>query len=189
LVEKEKMKDDFIKLASHELKTPIQPILGYSSLGMRGMVKDHTAWTIVHKEAQRLMKLANNIVDITMIQSGLMKYEMTKIRVTGIVQSSVDEIREIAQERRLAVELFIDDACNQVEILADGPRLKHVFDEILENALKVTTSGAISVGSKVVNESEELAIGFRDSGTPIEPEMLPHIFDIFSSKSSIDAAT
>jgi two-component system CheB/CheR fusion protein len=118
-----------------------------------------------------------------------MKYEMTKIRVTGIVQSSVDEIREIAQERRLAVELFIDDACNQVEILADGPRLKHVFDEILENALKFTTSGAISVGSKVVNESEELAIGFRDSGTPIEPEMLPHIFDIFSSKSSIDAAT
>jgi len=189
LIEKERMKDDFLKLASHELRTPIQPILGYSSLGMRGLVNDDRAWHVVHKEAQRLMKLANNIVDITMIQSGMMSYEMTDIKIMDIVQSSVDGIRTAAEERHLTLDLSVDAKCQEIAVHVDASRLKRVFDEILENAIKFTSKGGIRVECKPSQESQEFLVRFSDTGTAIAPEMLPRIFDIFASKSVNDPTT
>ncbi|MGI0013847.1 MAG: sensor histidine kinase [Nitrososphaera sp.] len=186
LIEKDKLKDEFLKLASHELRTPIQPILGYSSLGVRGLVEDELAWKIVHKEAQRLMKLANNIVDITTIQSGVIKYNMEKANIMEMIQSAVDSIKASAKEKNLSLELIVDEKCQEIEIDADHSRLRRVFEELLENAVKFTATGSIRVECKIDSERKELLTRVIDTGTSIPRDILPRIFDIFASKSASD---
>jgi len=187
LIEKDKLKDEFLKIASHELRTPIQPIIGYASLGARGLIKDNEAWKVVHREAQRLMKLANNIVDISMTQSGVLAYNMEKINVTEVVRSTIETFKPIAIEKKLSLELNVDETFEQIEIDADATRLKRVFDELLENSFKFTEKGGIRVDCKI--ETERLMIRFSDTGTAIPPELLPKIFDMFSSKSVNDPTT
>jgi len=184
LIEKEKLKDEFLKIASHELRTPIQPIIGYSSLGARGLIKDNEAWKVVHREAQRLMKLANNIVDISMIQSGVLIYNFEKTNIAELVRSAVESFKQIAQEKRLSLELNVDEKLEKIEIDADASYLKRVFDELLENAVKFTEKGVIRV--ECSGEAEALLIRFTDTGTAISADLLPRIFDLFSSKSAND---
>jgi signal transduction histidine kinase len=186
LIEKDRLKDEFLKIASHELRTPIQPIIGYSSLGMRGMIKDQTAWSIVYKEAQRLMKLANNIVDITMIQSGIMTFKMEKSRIIEVVQGSVDSVRVSAGEKNLSLELNVDEQSQNIELLLDRSKLRRAFDEILENAIKFTQKGGITIDCRVQSETGELVIRITDTGTSIPNDLLSRVFDIFSSKSVND---
>jgi signal transduction histidine kinase len=187
LIEKEKLKDEFLKIASHELRTPIQPILGYASLGVRGLIKDNEAWKVVHKEAQRLMKLSNNIVDISMVQSGILTYKMEKTRIIEVVQSAVESYRPSAQEKGISLELNVDDKFDNIEIDADASRLTHVFAELLENAVKFTDKGGIQVECRA--ETEKLVIRFSDTGTAISANFLPRIFDMFSSISVNDPTT
>lgn len=187
LVEKDKVKDEFLKIASHELRTPIQPILGYSSLGERGLIKGNEAWKVVHKEARRLMKLANNIVDISMAQSGILTYDMQKTNIGEVVQSAVEYFKPIAQEKKISLELTFDEKYEKIEIDADATRLKTVFDELLDNAFKFTEKGHVRV--ECVTEPERILIRFIDSGTSIPPELLPNLFGLFSSKSGSDAKT
>lgn len=187
LVKKEKLKDDFLKIASHELRTPIQPIIGYASLGARGLIKDNEAWKVVHREAQRLMKLSNNIVDITMVQSGILTYNMEKTRIIELVQSAIESLRPSAQEKGLSLELNFDEKFDKIEIDADPPRLKRVFGELLENAVKFTEKGVIRVECNA--EIEKLVIRLSDTGTDIPADLLPRIFDMFSSKSVNDPTT
>lgn len=187
LIDKDKLKDEFLKIASHELRTPIQPILGYSSLGARGLIKDNEAWKVVHKEAQRLMKLANNILDISMAQSGVLAYSMEKTNIAEVVRSTVESFMPIAQEKKLSLELNVDEKFEKIEIDADVTRLKRVFGELLENAFKFTEKGGIRVDC--MTEPEILLIRFSDTGTAIPDEILPKIFDMFSSKSVNDPTT
>lgn len=188
LLKKEKMKDEFLKIASHELRTPIQPIIGYSSMGMRGLMKgeDQSAWVIVHREAQRLMKLANHIVDITMIQSGIMPYNMEKARITDVIQSAIDVIESRANEKHLSIDLNFDEESQTMELYLDQAKLKRVFQEILDNAVKFTEKGGITIDCKWYAQKEEVVIRINDTGTLIPDDLLPHIFDIFSSKSVSD---
>jgi signal transduction histidine kinase len=187
LIEKEKLKDEFLKLASHELRTPIQPIIGYSSLGARGLIKNDEPWKIVYKEAQRLMKLANNIVDITMAQSGVLRYNMERIQIAEIVRSSIDSFQRFAQERNLSLELEVDETFERTEIDGDAKRLRGVFGELLENAFKFTSKGSIRVSC--ATGTNELRIKIADTGTAIPADILPKIFDMFSSKSVNDPTT
>ena len=184
LLDKNKLRDEFIKIASHELRSPIQPILGYASLGARGLLKGDAAWKAVHKDAQRLMRLANNIVDISMAQSGVLAYNMEKTNIVEVVRSTVDSFKPMAQEKELSLELNVDEQCEQIEIQADAVRLKRVFDELLENAFKFTEKGFIRVECRT--EPEKLLIRFTDTGTAIPPELLPKLFDMFSSRSATD---
>lgn len=187
LIEKEKLKDEFLKIASHELRTPIQPIIGYASLGERGLIKDNKAWKAVHKEAQRLMKLSNNILDITMVQSGILTYSMEKARIIELVQSVVESYRPSVQEKGLSLELNFDEKFNKIEIEADPTRLKRIFGELFDNAIKFTEKGGIRVECKA--EAERLVIKISDTGTAIPEDFLPRIFDMFSSQSVNDPTT
>ncbi|HEY3094481.1 MAG TPA: sensor histidine kinase, partial [Nitrososphaera sp.] len=184
LVKKDKLKDEFLKVASHELRTPIQPIIGYSSLGARGLIKDNEAWKVVYKEAQRLMKLANNIVDISMAQSGLLTYNMEKTLVIDIVRSTVESFRQTAEEKKLSLDLKVDAKFERIEIDADASRLKGVFTEMLENAIKFTSNGGVRV--ECMTESESFIVRFSDTGTAIPDEILPQLFQTFTTKSAGD---
>lgn len=185
LTQKDKLKDEFIKIASHELRTPIQPILGYSSLGVRGLVKDNSAWKVVYSEAQRLMRLSNNIIDISMVQSGVLAYNMQKTNIFDVIQSAIRSFKAAANEKGLSLDLMTDEKFKNVDIDGDGLRLKQVFDELLDNAIKFTQTGGVRVECQTMTDS--LTIRVVDSGTAIPTEILPRLFELFSSKSVSDA--
>lgn len=187
LKEKDKMKAEFLKIASHELKTPIQPIIGFSSLGAQGLIKDNQAWKIVNNEARRLMKLSNNIFDICMAQSGELMYDMKKTSIVELVHSAVETFRPIAAEKNLSLNFKVDESCKTVDLDADASRLRRVFTEMLDNAIKFTDKGGIMVECKIKGES--LSITFSDTGTPIPAEILPRLFEMFASQSVSDATT
>jgi signal transduction histidine kinase len=189
LIEKDKLKDEFLRIASHELKTPIQPILGYSSLATRGKIDQNVAWKVVHTEAQRLMRLANNIVDISMIQAGILGYQMEKVAVAQVIELALDSIREAAKAKDLTLDLKLDEECQRVAIDADPSRLRRVFDELLENAVKFTEKGGIRVECRVEPATDEILIIIRDTGTAIPAAILPRLFDMFVSKSGSDPTT
>ena len=184
LIEKDKLKDEFLKIASHELRTPIEPIIGYAALGERGLLKGVEAWKVVHKEARRLMRLANNIVDISMVQSGVIRYNMEPTHIAEVVQKSVESFKPMAQEKKLSIELEVDNQFESIEINVDVARLKGVFGELLDNAIKFTDKGGIRV--ECITEKDKLLVRFSDTGSSIPAELLPKIFDRFSSKSVDD---
>jgi signal transduction histidine kinase len=185
LMEKDKLKDSFLRVASHELRTPIQPILGYSSLAKRGMVNNDLAWNVVHKEAEKLMHLSNNIVDISMIQSGTLSYNFKEVIISGILASLVDSYDTFAKGKNVAISLSEDQECKTTTIVADSSRLLRVFEELLRNAIKFTDSGAISIQCRLAGE--HIVIKFKDSGTGIPESILDRLFNAFTTVSSSDA--
>jgi signal transduction histidine kinase len=184
LIKKDKLKDEFLKIASHELRTPIQPIIGYAALGARGLLKGDEAWKVVHKEAQRLMRLANNIVDISMVQSGVITYNMEATHIAEVVRKAVESFKPMVQEKKLSLDLEVDDQSESIEINVDVARLKGVFGELLDNAIKFTEKGGIRV--ECITEADKLLIRFSDTGSSIPAALFPKIFDKFSSKSVDD---
>ena len=185
LVEKDKLKDEFLKIASHELRTPIQPIIGYSSLGVRGLLRDNEGWQVVHSEAQKLMRLANNIIDISLVQSGAMSYNMEESHIADLIRKAVDSYRQMAKEKRLSLELVIDEKFDRLDLMVDAARITRVFEELLDNALKFTDRGRIQVECTV--PPDKLLVQFSDSGTSIPDDLLQRIFETFSSVSVNDA--
>lgn len=185
LIRKDKLKDEFLRIASHELRTPIQPILGYSSLAIRGEVKMDFAWSIVYREAKRLMKLANNILDISMVQSGFIGYRMEETRVADLLRNAIDLIMSNAKAKNLSVEFNPDSRSEDLVIRADPKKLKRVFEELLENAVKFTDSGSIHVECRVLPDTQ-LMVRMKDTGTAIPPDLLPNLFNIFATKSAND---
>ena len=112
---------------------------------------------------------------------------MENTRIIELVQSAIESFRPRAQEKGLSLEMNFDEKFDKIEIDADPPKLKRVFGELLENAIKFTDKGVIRVECKA--EIEKLVIRFSDTGTAIPADFLPRIFNMFSSKSVNDPTT
>src|SRR5919197_3635911 len=90
LVEAQKLKDEFISIASHELRTPIQPLLSYAELAQSGLVGQKDAWLIVVAQARRLKKLADDILDVSRIESGSLNYQMKPVKINELIKEIVN---------------------------------------------------------------------------------------------------
>jgi PAS domain S-box-containing protein len=87
------MKDHFMNIAAHELRIPIQPILGAAEMARSGKIKHEEAWDTVLKEAHRLVRLANNMLDVTKIESGFLDYNIRKTSINEVIAEVIDSAR------------------------------------------------------------------------------------------------
>jgi signal transduction histidine kinase len=185
------MQREFISIASHELRNPIQPILNYADLAKKGLIPTDEALDVVMEEAGRLSFLANNILDVSRIESGQLVYRMEKFFINGDIFSAIESTRSALKP---GVSIDADLApCEKIE--GDRGRISQVIANVLLNAVRYTDKGRILVQSRVIGQSAAasggpadgppmLAIKISDTGRGIPEDILPKVFDKFVTTSS-----
>jgi signal transduction histidine kinase len=181
LDEKEKMQKEFLLVTSHELRTPIQPILSFAELGLKGIVPAHDALTSIKKESIRLGRLVEDILDVTKIESGKLAYDMRDVDMKELIN---DVITGFNSSTRPSVTIVVDLSQQEGEIrlLGDSGRLRQVLSNIIGNAIKFTKQGEIKVSCKTLSGPDFLEIKIVDSGVGIPEAVLPRLFGKFVTR-------
>ena len=185
LKEADKMKDEFINIAAHELRTPIQPILGLSEI-IRPKVgpEEREYMDVITRNAKRLRHLTENILDATRIDSHSLNLNMEEFNLNDILVNCINDItiNEQLGNNETEEKLRILYEPNDIFVYADRTKVTQVVFNLLSNARKFTKEGRISISSGL-NENSEAVICIRDTGRGIDPDMMPRLFTRFASKS------
>jgi signal transduction histidine kinase len=180
------LKDEFIGVASHELKNPIHPILGYAIMGKEGKIPSDMAFDIISKQATKLKQLANDILDVSRIESNTISYKMEKANIHEILLNTLVAASSNIDFRQVSLNVKVDERNKDLQIMADRTRIAQVFTNIVGNAVKFTKKGEITVETRLNKESKKLEIVVSDTGGGIPQEILPHLFGKFVTKSIDD---
>jgi signal transduction histidine kinase len=182
LKQKEKLKDEFINVASHELKSPIQPILGLAALAKKGKINQERAWDVILRQARKLEHLANDILDVSRIESGNLACKMDRVTINDVI---LDAMAAAKLNPNLSENVVLDTKLDApIEIVADKLRIAQVLENIIGNAIKFTRAGNITVETRVYKDENKVEIRIVDTGSGIPDSMLPHLFEKFSTKGS-----
>ena len=181
-VELEKMKDTFMGIVSHELRTPLNAILGYAEMlkeGVYGAVNEKQANIAerVMNSTQRLLAIVSDLLDQAQIQSGKLKIRMVSCKPAELLASLHGVMDRIALEKGIEFRTDLDPAMPQV-IMGDPQRLQQVMINLVNNAIKFTEKGYVSV--KILRlDADSWEIGTTDTGSGIPAEAQEYIFETF----------
>jgi signal transduction histidine kinase len=182
LRELDRLKSSFLANMSHELRTPLNSILGFSDVMLEeldGPLTENMAndLGLIQKNGQHLLHLINDVLDMAKIESGKMNLTLEKFAVHEILEEVTSITSPLASAKNLA--LFIENESDQtVEISADRTRLRQVMINVINNAIKFTEKGKISM--RVVPQDENVLITVRDTGIGVPPDKLEAIFQEFT---------
>jgi two-component system, OmpR family, sensor histidine kinase VicK len=187
----EKMQKEFINVASHELRTPIQPILGLSEV-LYAKIKDTEQRQLldtITRNAKRLQRLTDDILDVTKIESQSLKLNKERFNLNDVITNVIDEMivnREFKNEKsdydnnNIKLEYRPKD----IFVEADRIRVTQVISNLLNNSIKFTKEGKITITiEKKDDDGEVVVISIKDTGIGIDSEMFPKLFSKFASKS------
>jgi signal transduction histidine kinase len=184
---RDKMQKEFINIAAHELRTPTQAILGYAEISQSqdlGISRDEALSKIV-KNAERLQRLTDDILDIARIESQTLRLDREEFDLSDVAASILDDYRARIQNGK-NVELVLLNADKPAFVEADKGRIYRVISNLVGNALKFTKSGTVSISIEEVkngDDKKEFIINVKDTGTGIDSDMMPRLFTKFASKS------
>ena len=193
---KDQLKNEFINVAAHEIKTPIQPIIALSELlhqeGINNIEKNKELLNIILRNSKRLKQLTEDVLDVASIESGSFFLNKEKFNLKEMITDVLKEYKQTIQNKN-NIKFFLEFNDNNDEISiveADRNRLSQVIHNLLHNALKFTKEGSITVIVEIKKDntndkSDEIFISIKDTGTGIHPEVLPKLFTRFATKSPI----
>jgi len=177
---------EFINIAAHELRSPIQPVLSLSDI-LQSKIKDTEQLELVNRivrNAQRLKRLSEDILDVARIESQSLKLNMDLFSLNDVIVRCIQERTNHARES--AGRIKIDFETNREELLvrADKGRLTQAIFNLLDNALKFTKEGTILV---TINHAggKNVFLSIKDTGTGIDPQISDRLFSKFASKSEL----
>jgi signal transduction histidine kinase len=172
----DKMQKEFINIASHEMRTPTQAILGYSQLLQNYPHKFDEFMRAISRNAVRLQRLTSDILDVTRIESHTLKLDKEKFNIKDII---VHCINDVTMNNWKDVKLSYEP--KDIIIKADRGRISQVISNLLCNALKFTEQGRICITSE--RNDNLMLVSIKDTGTGIDSELFPRLFSKFASKS------
>jgi two-component system sensor histidine kinase VicK len=194
LILHDNMQKEFINIAAHELRTPIQPILVTTELldlqfsseqekakKEKGEItRDELA--ILVRNAKRLERLSSNILDIARIESGTLHLNIQEFNLNDVLSPLVQDARNVIKNtgKEDVITQYVPSD-NNIVLKADKDRLSEVVWNLLDNATKFTEKGAISVASR--KENSHITISVKDSGSGIDSDVLPKLFTKFVTRS------
>jgi PAS domain S-box-containing protein len=185
-VEANRAKDFFLAFVSHELRSPLNAILGWSKILLTKKVDEDTrrsALETIERSARFQTKLINDLVDSARVSSGKLKLEYLPANLYDIVRNSYQAQKPIAENRNIEFTFGSDNT--RIPVYGDSNRLQQVFGNIISNALKFTPEGG-KVQIEVRTGDEAVEVCVADTGMGIRPEALPSIFRQFSQGDSED---
>jgi PAS domain S-box-containing protein len=171
----DRRKDEFLAMLAHELRNPLAPIRsGLDVLEMNGAKDDIIS--LMKEQVVHLVRLVDDLLDVSRIMRGKVQLRREPLELAAVLQRSIDVVRPLAVEAQHTLESALPPAPIWVE--ADPVRLTQVFTNLLHNSVKYTEArGRIEVSAR--REKEQAVVSVRDTGIGIEPELLPHVFDLF----------
>ena len=174
-----RMKDDFLATVAHELRSPLQGILGWLTLlqgGRLDAAQTARALQSVERSVRLQAQLVNDIMDIARIEAGKVEIDKSPVDLAQLLQTTADEFVPQARTRR--IDLHIDaKPCGLV--MGDRERLHQLFTNLLSNALKFTpTGGSVTLGCK--RDGDNIVTTVTDTGHGIDAAFMPHLFKRFS---------
>jgi two-component system sensor histidine kinase VicK len=186
--ETEMMQKEFIGIAAHELRNPIQPILGLAEI-LKSEIKDAEQYElldVIIRNAKRLKRLTEDILDVTKIESQSLDLKKEQFNLSDVITNAMNDIMInidfLRKSQRNAIKLLYP-LPQDIFIQADKGRITQVILNLLSNAVKSTEEGTISVILEKNEDNDHVVISLKDTGTGIDPEILPRLFTKFARKS------
>jgi PAS domain S-box-containing protein len=180
------VKDEFLATLSHELRNPLNVILGYSELLLRMPEIERSTRLAqmaeaLRRNAQSQSQLINDLLDLSRLQRGKISLNQETVSVAAIIDSAVETVRADASSKGIDIRLLGSDQL----LLVDGDRLRlqQIAWNLLNNAVKFTPhGGSIDIGLK--NDNGSAVLDVADTGQGIDPAFLPHVFEMFRQADS-----
>ncbi|WP_228061485.1 response regulator [[Phormidium] sp. LEGE 05292] len=197
-LEANRIKDEFLAMLSHELRSPLNAIIGWLSLLRNRKFDPATtarALETVERNARTQARLIEDLLDVSRILQGKLRLTLRPLELFPVIETAVETVRPTAEAKNIQLQVSLDSTLGKV--LGDSERLQQVVGNLLNNAVKFTPSGGrvevqLSLHSHH-NSSSDVAqdtgkqfaqITVRDSGQGIKPEFLPYVFDRFRQADS-----
>jgi two-component system, OmpR family, sensor histidine kinase VicK len=187
----DKMQREFINIASHEMKTPTQAILGTSGLLHYYPERKDELIEIIQRNAKRLQTLIANILDVTRIESQTLILNKERFNIRDIILSLIEDYKDRTKNSNIELINNKNNSNNNpIFVEADKDRIIQVISNLLSNAIKFTNQGQISINLFEKNDDnheedrrKEVIVSVTDTGSGINSEVLPRLFSKFTSKS------
>jgi signal transduction histidine kinase len=201
LQENEKLKDDFINIAAHELRTPIQPILGLSDLINRSLQNNNSEidkselkndMKVIYRNAKKLQKLTNDILDVSRIDSHILNLNASRFDFVELIKNTIQDFTTNSEKKEENVSIdcnFLNETQSKevldqsILVEGDKARISQVLLNLLNNARKFTEEGKITVTVLMKKDGKEVIVSICDKGKGINPEVMNHLFEKFISRS------
>jgi signal transduction histidine kinase len=182
----------FINIAAHELRTPIQPIIGLSQIllsktGSIEQYSDHL--NTINRNAKRLNRLSDDILDVTKIESNTLELRKEQFNLNDVIINIMDDttLGKKIDSKRVQIVYQPQD----ILLNADKGRIIQVISNLLSNAIEFTKDGVITISTRIDksgnnnndNNTDKITISIKDTGTGIDPGILPELFSKFTTKS------
>lgn len=181
-----RLKDEFLAVLSHELRSPLNPILGWSKLLQTGKL-DNTqtahALATIERNAKLQSDLIADLLDVSRILQGKLSLNIDTVNLATVIQAAIETVRLAAEAKSIAIEVSFDPSVGNVS--GDATRLQQIVWNLLSNAVKFTPVGG-QVQVQLTAIANQAQIMVRDNGKGISAEFLPYVFDYFRQE---DGAT
>ena len=177
-----KVQEAFLANISHEFRTPLNAVLGYTHMllqGVTGAVSEQQRKSLmrIDSNSRHLLALINDILDITRIETGRMPINVTSFRVADLVEEVMSELEPMIQRSNLTVTARMKRTLPVVK--TDRQKVKQIVLKLLNNALKFTPTGSITIGAAFESRGRMVTISVRDTGVGIPEESRSTIFEDF----------
>jgi two-component system, OmpR family, sensor histidine kinase VicK len=180
----DKMQREFINVAAHELRTPVQPILGLSEV-LQYKIKDdkqRSMVEVISRNAKRLQRLTEDILDVTRIESQSLKIKKECSNLNEIVMGVIAEYGNHAKKHDVKIRLVSN---GDFIVEGDRGRLAQVLSNFISNAIKFTEEGNIDISLEKLQDDKVVVLSVKDSGSGIDSGMMPRLFTKFATGSNV----
>jgi len=178
-----RLKDEFLATLSHELRTPMNAILGWLSIIESGKpIRDvNSVLGVIGRNAQMQARLIDDLLDMNRLTSGNVHLEVGPVDVRALVQGTLQGLQPAADAKGVQILAFVEQSVG--EVLGDAQRLQQVLWNLVHNAIKFTPTGG-SVDIQVQRNDHTLTVMVEDTGQGIAPSFLPHVFERFRQQDA-----
>jgi two-component system, OmpR family, sensor histidine kinase VicK len=200
------IQQEFINIAAHELRTPIQPILGLSEIALarneeifdRDDSQLKETLEVINRNAKRLHRLTDDILDVTRIDSKIIKLNKESIDIDEVIDDVIDDFRnKVDRTSNKQVKLakmirshstkskYSAGSPNVTKLICDKNRVMQIISNLISNAIKFSfKNGTITISKEVSKDNKSIVISVIDSGSGIDPDIFPRLFSKFSTRSN-----
>ena len=200
------IQQEFINIAAHELRTPIQPILGLSEIALarnekifdRDDPQMKETLEVIIRNAKRLHRLTEDILDVTRIDSKILKLNKESVDIDEIIDDVIDDFRnkiDYPNDKQVKLVRVIKGQLNKskhdaeshnvTKLICDKNRVMQIISNLTSNAIKFSSkNGTITISKAVSNDNKSIVISVIDRGSGIDPEIFPRLFSKFSTRSN-----
>ena len=200
------IQQEFINIAAHELRTPIQPILGLSEIALarnekildRDDPQLKETLEVIVRNAKRLHRLTDDILDVTRIDSKILKLNKESVDIDEIIDDVIDDFRnkvDHSNDKKVKLVRVIKGQLNKskhdaeshsvTKLICDKNRVMQIISNLTSNAIKFSSNnGIITISKEISNDNKSIVISVIDKGSGIDPEIFPRLFSKFSTRSN-----